>query len=88
MLLWLIIWFILGGWGSGLGRDPEDYWPKWCWKCRIIIGGIGAIIINMIVEKAITDGGFVAMAIVSLAAGYTISRLAGGIFGAGTARSD
>lgn len=83
MLHWWIIWFILGGWGSGLGRDLDDYWPRWCWKCAIIVGGLGAIIINMVVADSIRDGGIVATALVSLAAGYTISRLVGGILGMG-----
>ena len=88
MLHWWIIQFLIGALGSGLGRDPEDYWPKWCWKCAIIIGGIGAIIINMIVANAIRDEGFFAMALVSLAAGFTVSRLVGGLFGAGTTRTN
>ena len=87
MLHWWIIYFILGGWGSGLGRDTEDYWPKWCWKCSIILGGIAAIIINMIVADSIRDGGFIAVALVSMAAGFTVSRLLGGLAAMGSAKN-
>jgi hypothetical protein len=81
MLQWWVIYFILGALGSGLGRDLDDYWPSWCWKCNVIIGGFGAVIINLFVADVIKDGGFIAMALVSIGAGFTVSRLVGGLLG-------
>jgi hypothetical protein len=75
---WLIF-FILGGWGSGWPRDPEDYWPKWCIACRLIIGGISAIIVNMLYPMDIGTG-FMTAAIISFASGYVGSRLFGDLF--------
>jgi len=63
---WLIF-FILGGWGSGWPRDPEDYWPKWCIACRLIIGGISAIIVNMLYPMDIGTG-FMTAAVIWVAA--------------------
>lgn len=74
MLTWLIA-AILGGWGSGWPRDPEDYWPRWCIACRLIIGAISAIIINALVPQA----DFLPMAVISFAAGNVGSRLVGAV---------
>ncbi len=82
---WLI-YFILGGWGSGWPRDPDDYWPNWCIACRIIIGGITAIIVSRLYPIDVGTG-FINAAIVSFASGYVGSRIVGGVvnMGRGTA---
>ena len=74
----LLIIFILGGLGSGWPRDPEDYWPRWCIACRVIMGGLSAIIINVLAGAAMPDAGFTGLAVVSFASGYVGSRLIGG----------
>lgn len=74
MLTWLIA-AILGGWGSGWPRDPDDFWPRWCIACRLIIGAISAVIINAVAPQ--TD--FLAMAVISFASGNVGSRLVGAV---------
>ena len=73
----LLIIFILGGLGSGWPRDPEDYWPRWCIACRVIMGGLSAIIINVLAGAAMPDAGFTGLVVVSFASGYVGSRLIG-----------
>ena len=75
-MTWLIL-LILGAWGSGWPRDPEDYWPKWCIACRLVLGGISAVIVNAItpIDTATATG--MAMA---FASGYAGSRLFGDVF--------
>ena len=80
----LLIWFILGGWGSGWPRDPDDHWPRWCIACRLIIGGSSAIIINVLTAAQNADLGFVGMAVISFAAGNVGSRLVGAIINRST----
>lgn len=77
-MTWLII-FILGGWGSGWPRDPEDYWPRWCIACRIVLGGLSAIIVNMLAPIDVGTG-FTGMAVMAFASGYVGSRLLGDVF--------
>lgn len=74
---WLII-LILGGLGSGWPRDPDDYWPRWCIACQLIIGAISALVVNYLAARDIGTG-FFPMAIVSFASGYVGSRLVGGL---------
>jgi hypothetical protein len=74
---WLII-LILGAWGSGWPRDPDDYWPRWCIACRLIIGGIAAIIVSMLYPLDIGTG-FMPAAVVSFASGYVGSRFVGAL---------
>ena len=78
-MTWLIL-AILGAWGSGWPRDPEDYWPKWCIACRLILGGLSAIVINMLAPIG-TEAGFTGMAVMAFASGYVGSRLLGDLFG-------
>jgi hypothetical protein len=42
---WLIF-LILGGWGSGWQHDPEDYCPRWCIACPLVLGGMSAAVIS------------------------------------------
>ena len=78
----LLIIFLLGGLGSGWPRDPEDYWPRWCIACRVIIGGLSAIIINVLAGAAMPDAGFTGLVVVpsrpvmSVSA-YSAARLTG-----------
>jgi hypothetical protein len=73
---WLII-FVLGGLGSGWPRGPDDPWPDNCPPCSLIIGGLAAILINVLAPIDVGTG-FLPMAVISFAAGYTGARLVSG----------
>jgi hypothetical protein len=73
----MLVIFVLGAWGAGWPRDPEDYWPKGCKACRLIIGGLAALLVNIWYPIDVGTG-FIPL-IIAFAAGHVGAGLVDGI---------
>ena len=85
-----IIPFIVGWCGTGWpwrfpwprgggGTDPGDPWPDNCPMCGGIIGGIAAVVLEIILQNQLADVGFGARLAVDFFAGSFAASLIGGV---------
>ena len=66
--------------GGGAGYPDPDGWPPvYCPVCGLVIGAIGAVVINVLAGASIAEAGFFATATASVAGGSVLNAAVAGL---------
>ena len=68
---------ILGSGGGG-GTDPDNPWPTHCPQCGGVLGGIAAVILEVVLARQLANAGFGGHLAVDFFAGSFAVSLIGG----------
>lgn len=71
-------WHFPGGGGGG-GTDPDNPWPIGCAVCKRILGGIAAVILEMVLARQLANAGFGGHVAFDFFAGSFAVTLVGGV---------